>query len=160
MAITARNGVRYEIPMVSATPSNFAPKVGNQDTEATKDTKLPIHNGRVENIQPPVIQSSKEKATHHACRLCGRHYWNKYCYLCVSSSKPPSQIEETKYLESSTSTSDFHYIFSRFKVIYNDSKLQELEPRSSTAKVEIPSSKSNPRIQPSHGFKSFGLSFI
>ena len=148
-AITTRSNVEDDVPTTPTTKPYKPPHVVVREAEATKDTELPNDNGRAENIQPPVIPSSEEKATHHACTLCGSNYWNKFCYRCVSSSKPSSQIEETKYHESLISTSNFHYLFSRFKVINNDSKLQEQEPRSSTAQVEIPSSKSTPIIQPS-----------
>jgi hypothetical protein len=59
--ITTRSGVSYDGPTAPTTSSSLPPKVVARETEVTTDTGNPINNGRTENIQPPVVQTSKGK---------------------------------------------------------------------------------------------------
>ncbi|PWA66127.1 reverse transcriptase domain-containing protein [Artemisia annua] len=60
--ITRQSGVSYDGPTAPTTSSfSLPPKVVDRETEATTDTELPTNNGRTEDIQPPVVHTSKEK---------------------------------------------------------------------------------------------------
>lgn len=61
-AITTRRGAQYDGPTAPTTSSSSSPpKVVECETEATKDPVPPINNGGSENVQPPVVQKSKDK---------------------------------------------------------------------------------------------------
>ncbi|PWA87837.1 reverse transcriptase domain-containing protein [Artemisia annua] len=60
-AITTRSGVSYDGPTAPTTSSSLPPKVVDRETEVTKDPVIPTDNGRTENVQPPVVQPSKDK---------------------------------------------------------------------------------------------------
>ena len=59
-AITTRSGALYE-PTAPTTSSSPPPKVVDRETEVTKDPVPPTNNGGSENVQPPVVQVSKDK---------------------------------------------------------------------------------------------------
>ncbi|GKB15772.1 reverse transcriptase domain-containing protein [Tanacetum coccineum] len=50
--ITTRSGAAYKGPTI---PTTFSPKVVERETEVTKDTMPPTHNGSTEDVQPPVV---------------------------------------------------------------------------------------------------------
>jgi hypothetical protein len=60
-AITTRSGITINGPTAPTTSSSLPPKVVAREPEVTTDTGIPINNGRTENIQPPVVQTSKGK---------------------------------------------------------------------------------------------------
>lgn len=60
-AIITRSGVTYDGPTALTTSSSLPPQVVAREPEVTTDTEIPINNGRTENIQPPVVPTSKGK---------------------------------------------------------------------------------------------------
>ncbi|GJX34418.1 reverse transcriptase domain-containing protein [Tanacetum coccineum] len=54
-AITTRSGVSYQGPTIPTTSSS-PPKVGERETEVTKDTVPPTNNRSTKDIQPSVVQ--------------------------------------------------------------------------------------------------------
>ena len=115
-AITTRSGVQYDGPTAPTTSSNFAPKVVYRDTEATKDKELPIDNGRAENIQPPVVQSSK-----------GKEKVNVEQDVPIKANLPyPSRLDEQKHHEQNMHQMEkFYQIRSdmSFKISFTDATL-------------------------------------
>lgn len=59
--ITTRSGILYDGPTAPTTSSSPPPNVVDHETKATKDPVPPTNNGGTENVQPPVLQTSKEK---------------------------------------------------------------------------------------------------
>nr|GEY58601.1 reverse transcriptase domain-containing protein [Tanacetum cinerariifolium] len=52
--ITTRSGTAYHGPTIPTTSSSL-PKVGERETDVTKDTVPPTNNERTKYVQPPVV---------------------------------------------------------------------------------------------------------
>ncbi|GKD48135.1 hypothetical protein Tco_1277111 [Tanacetum coccineum] len=59
--ITTQSGVAYQGPAIPSTSSS-PPKVMNRATEVTKDTMLPTNNGSTEDVQPPNLNQTPNRA--------------------------------------------------------------------------------------------------